>query len=392
MPKKKTIARRRRRQKQRQLAVQNQVMAPINTIALQTRQYAKALSNPSAAHGQLPGIPTDLALPSHKWKSRVRGVMVTGTQGTCFATLRPELGITNEVWAASYSHPAVVDRDWTPIITTDATYARADVAEVNPATGSPHTGVVGLISDSPYGNAMFQEVVNGENISKRKFRLVAAGVKIRYMGQELKRGGSIILWRNQDNGGTAPADEDVMLRSHHCTRAPVDRGWHQVTYRPSSTDHYNYHGPNDMLSGGGLNAVYAAPAPIVAAKIAVYGAEPGMAFELEADFYYEALGPNLTLTSTPSDPIGMSAVVSATRTVQNTRQPAAEEKTMANAMVNHVRNNVTIPGALNTMAKIGQVASGMYAASQAAKAAAPAAGFLGSIGMDIAEAAPLLLL
>lgn len=271
--------------------------------------------------------------------------MTVGSGNTAFASLYPFLGVINEPTPVTFPKPVNGVIQYTALNVTQDGYVEPNIAEWETNTGERFTGVVGVSGDAAYNRTLMEELVinpgDDEYYTKRKFRLVGAGIKVRYTGTELQRGGSIVLWRNPTNNSVSFDTIPQLLVSHHATSAPVDRKWHSVTYRPTDTAFYDYDSLNAARTGGGIDELRGAAAPVLACRIAVTGAQPGASFEVHADLHYELLGANFTLSHTPADPVGLSAIASATRTVQNARQPEHEESNMARAMVAHVKNATT---------------------------------------------------
>lgn len=356
-------------------------------FAKQTRLYAQALSNPYKAIKTLPGIPTLLSLPSHKWKARVRTTMVVGDTGVGFAQFNPALAAPNALTQVTWPAPWL-DTDLFPVITTTSNFTTTGKGDNiyqlwDATTGNYHNGLVGGVSDSPYTEGWFRDA---NDMSRRTYRVVAAGIKIRYRGTELNRGGTISLWRNPVANPDNPSTETYLLASHHSVRAPVDRKWHSVTYRPAISAQFDYRnlydhtfmgGPVKELGDAKVGSGLEISGPVCGGLISVTGGTQGDSYDVEADFYYEALGPNLTKTFTPPDPVGMSAVVAANRTVANAKQPAHEEHNTAVGMLQHLKNGVTTAG------QIASAAQGVYKAAESSGLL----GFLEDVGGGLLEVA-----
>lgn len=351
--------------------------------------YVRALTNPYSSIAPLPGIPADLALPSHKFKTRVRVTLGIGTNGSGYAILRPMLGAFSDTIAMDYDVPAVANVPFYPVTVTDVTWTGTTLQEYNAATGARLAGLVGCGSDSPFTRADFEDASDFYPI--RKYRLVAAGIKVRYRGKEVDRAGTITLYRSTANSANTPADEASLLRSHHATRAPVDRKWHSVTYRPSDPSMYAYNSISPYVrEQGGDDRVHGLTgsetrghAPAVAAIIMITGGTPDTTYDLEADMHFEQIGPGVTLSVTPTDPVGMSAVISANNLVQNTRQPEHEHAQMLKGMVNHVSKHITTSH-LATAAKVAKsVGTSALAAYGASKAVPAALSAIETVGEDV---------
>jgi hypothetical protein len=133
---------------------------------------------------------------------------------------------------------------------------------------------------------------------------------VRYTGNELNRGGSVIIYRSNNNESVGyPLTASVMLQNKECVTVPVDREWHYNVYKPTSA-------PGDVGYEFIVSNVYPN-------MIMIQGATAGMSFEYDWVTWFEVIGaqvPNLTPSS--SDPLGLAVVKSASAVNQPVNTPS----------------------------------------------------------------------
>jgi len=218
--------------------------------------YLKALTNPFGGFASPPCIPDTVSMPSYKVRAQARGQFFIGTQGIGFVDLRPFVPYNDQVVAQA-----------TPILYPNAFYIAT--------TGDP--SLFTIFNDSPYATTtpgLFRE-----------YRLVGAGVRIRYIGTELNRSGRVILYRQP--GKTAiPSGTNgtTFLSNRSAATAPSTRNEEAVTYIPAS--------PSDLFYVSGAVA-FQQPTIL----IYIDGAVPGTSYEFELVQYFEFIGTNLPMTT-----------------------------------------------------------------------------------------------
>lgn len=237
-------------------------------------------------------IPDMISLPSFKTKWTSRGTFAAGTTGFGYVSLNPYLMAQSSVAVNPTGTQA-------PINFSLSTYT-GTVAHVRPTTTSVNTAFAGSNSQYSMNDLVFG---NAQNFS---FRLVGAGLRVRFIGTNLNQGGRLILFRNRNN---IPAAVDInvnnVLTDIYYSTDPVDRSWREVTYAPASTDDANYEEESDPTTGGiDYRIMYAL----------VEGVVPGQSFEFEAIGHFEYIGGGvlkaLPVTVSHADPVGYGAVIS----------------------------------------------------------------------------------
>jgi len=230
--------------------------------------YAQALIDPWSVVNP-PCVPDELTLPSWKFGARSRGNFSTGTTGYGYIIANP-YAVTNN----------------TPMVSSTnmnfATTVFGAVGETNTVFG---------YNDSPMVQNDFAAGFNS-------YRLVGSGLAVRYVGNEMARGGQMILYRQMNNisipNNTNPTE---MLQNKETTTVPVDRDWHYVTWKPADG--------NDISYSNGVFIYY----PLVV-FISAAGASQG--FEFDTVSWFEVTGTAIpNLTPSEYDPLGLAVIKSA---------------------------------------------------------------------------------
>jgi hypothetical protein len=270
--------------------------------------YARALTDPYADLDPLPCIPDTVVLGSYKLRTYGRGTFTIGTAGVGWIIVAPHL------CSVSSNRALYVGYTDDPIITTTAAYTGTNLNYV-PGSGPAYpTGVQGSNPNSIYA---YTDLAQASN---RQIRLVGCGLRARYTGTELNRGGRVFLLRQPNNGSIVNAQTGANLTKEvTCTTAPVSRTWHHVEYKPEAAQEISYlfNDTWSYINGQPVNT----PTDFHSMLIYVEGAVAGSAFEFEVVSYFELIGTNLQLTQSHSDPVGMG-VVSAAVPIQSPEKPS----------------------------------------------------------------------
>jgi hypothetical protein len=177
-----------------------------------------------------------------------------------------------------------------PIYYTGTAFVSPDIA-----TAGPPPGVFTAQSNAPY---VFSDL--GALEGNFAMRIVAAGLRMRYTGTELDRGGQIIALQDpthQTMVGRSPAE---MLSEVQTRSFPVTRDWITLLYKPLQAADVNY----AIAAPLGTNDYYMA----FWIQAAAYTAT----FEFEAYAILEYQGVTIRgQTPSHTDPVGFAAVHSA---------------------------------------------------------------------------------
>lgn len=288
--------------------------------------YAIAMSNPFAKLQEPACIPDTNCVPSYKFSTRCLGTMVVGTGGTGVVACNP--------WTAMISdngHNTTV-YDY-PIIASAATYGSANVVT---AAGAVDAGyLTGYNSNSAFYNAFFEKGVA---------RLVGAGVRVWYAGKIVDQQGVATMFLTD---GLRNLDDDIPVsviqnnpRAKICTVSKDSNCY--VTYTPTSSMNFSYLPTQELRpsTSGQQQTIMV---------IAITGSTPGTIFQFEGAFHYEAQIPGMQVTSSHSDPTGLSAILASKSELQQTDAP---EKDLATVVRGATRES-------NSMSKIGSLVGGL---------------------------------
>lgn len=242
-----------------------------------TSEYCHALCNPFDA--QPCGVPLAPVLQTYKSKNYAKGTLHTGTAGVGFLLCSPNLLAVN---------------DAAPIHYTTSAYAGSTME----VTG---TGVNSASSNAPFVSSQI-----GNAASQILYRLVAAGIRLRYGGTELNRGGFKIALIDPTHDGLEGRDQASLLSDQQATRYSVNRDWTSVIWRPVVEAEYRF---RTGVSG-------ATDEPCMGIMVVSPDATLDSLFEWEAYAIYEYQGAVARgQTVTFADPTGFAAVQSVSNTM-----------------------------------------------------------------------------
>jgi hypothetical protein len=197
-------------------------------------------------------MPIYPVLPTAKRKYWIKGNMSTGTGG----------------WGYVFGRP-VVASDVTCAFFTGPTFSGTslETSGTGVYSGYVNTGATSATMDG----------------STYTFRVVSFGIRVRYTGTELERGGTIYLLEHPNHGALTTLTAEDMLKYEYCDRAPVDREWHSVIYQPRLPNDYTF-STNEY---GGTSA------PFMAIMIAGASTNP-INFDYEVVVNVEIMGYGIT--------------------------------------------------------------------------------------------------
>lgn len=238
-----------------------------STMSECSKHYMHALCDPWGVK-ETPCVPDAITLPSYKVSFFHRGTFAVGVNGSGFITVDPYDGVAGNAAMGTK---------------TDAGYTGVGYYPALPYVSN-------FSSNSPYAVSDF--ALGG--ISRR--RVVAAGVKVRYIGPELTRGGRIIEYRHPNNYNAPTGSVDMLLGNRETEPVPVDRAWHYAMWKPAVPEDLAYTTAPQATLGFCL-------------LVCVVGAPPGDNFEYDVIVHYEIVGSNVpNLTVSHNDPLGMAVL------------------------------------------------------------------------------------
>jgi hypothetical protein len=174
-------------------------------------------------------------------------------------------------------------------------------------------------------NAPYLETDIGQSGNNLSYRIVACGLRVRYTGTELDRGGTI-------HALVDPTHDPMLNRTianfgaeKQTRRLPVNRSWSSIIYRPAHQDELlmleaapaaNTKSPAITVTSGSFSWY-------MGMLIAPANATSLPSFEYEAAVICEYQGRNVRgQKMTHADPVGLSAAIQAVANVVPTQQPA----------------------------------------------------------------------
>lgn len=227
--------------------------------------YCHALCNPFDSPAV--GMPTFPSLPTLKQKVYSRGTAYTGTAGVGFVTLRPNQACVNDVPSVWYTAPTysavIIDHTTSSSATSNSMFSLADI--------------------DPDGTSV---------------RIVASGLRVRYGGTELNRGGFKVCLVDPTHQTLQGRNEASLNSELQAKRVAVTRQWTSLVYRPVTTSEISFTGTISTNGSGYMGVMMVSPDPSIAEL-----------FEWEAFTIVEYQGANARgQTHTDPDPIGYAAV------------------------------------------------------------------------------------
>lgn len=249
--------------------------APNAGLSRPAQEYARAMADPFT--GPLATIPDFPSVPSRRFRCFSRGYFYAGSTGFGYVMVDP------------YRAAA---KDANSVFSSDSTYAgtvMSIVAGSGVLTGSTNSDY--SISDFGAG-----QLAQG--------RIVGAGLRVKYSGTELNRGG-VLLGISSPNHQPLNGLTFQDLDSFDCsTRFRPGEKWVTALYCPVRQEELLY---SPVLgSSGGLSAT---PIPILAFAVQAPTAAVGAGFQYEFYAVIEVQGTAIRgVTPSLSDPTGFSAV------------------------------------------------------------------------------------
>lgn len=300
--------------------------------------YALALSDPWSCPQQ-PCIPDTLTLESFRFQVRAKGTAQVGTGGVGYVSFNPFNPYT---FSAGNTYSGVY---------TDSTFTGTNYQ-------TSGIGINQLITDAsqPYTNAVNYD---------QAYRVVGAGVKVCYAGNEMNRQGMWTCIRDPSNSPfVAGTTQQAFLLYRETSVVPVDKDWHAALYKPATASDITY-APRGLDIDGtatGANLFYSGSSLM----IMITGGTPGASFQFDCIAHFQMTGRGLPFQEkSHSDPIGFSLVSSAVSSHQPETNPTNNAMAFAQAM----DSNLTTFSFVDSVASVAERL--MPIISQAATIAAP---------------------
>jgi hypothetical protein len=269
--------------------------------------YARSIADPFVDYQAC--IPDYPALLTGRVHTFVKGTITTSSVaaagGFGFITIDPSRGVANNGNAVTFNTAASI------------------VNRIDMTVGA---NVQSRSTNSPYASTAFAP---GNN---QQYRIVSAGVRIRYIGSELVRGGQIVGLHHPSHYSLQTyriSDLDAYVES---ARLPCTRDWLSCVYHPVDVDDLNWQDTFPLATPAVTDPSYYMGFAIQCPDVS--GANP-LTFEFEAHFNYELSGPLITNKEVSHvDPVGHGAVNAAAMITETVRKPHnVPTGTVANGLV-----------------------------------------------------------
>lgn len=263
-----------------------------------TRKYAELLANPFNV-AEVPEwcLPLPPSMPNQRLSTFVKATLTTGTGGYGFVAFNPDAMIFNDI-----SEPN------RPVWMNDSSWSGSTVIAPggSPSTNNSH----GYLSNSPYS---VTDIGTGDDMVQ--YRLVAAGLRVKYFGTELARGGLVVGYQNKSGITLAGTDiSGLMTRDGVDACTPQDDKWYEITYAPPAWDTGSAHGYS-FGSSSEWSMVIMVERPDTA----------NIKFFVEAYAHFECIGGRARGKIPPTeDTVGANAVIAGMQTTSSSFADYAE--------------------------------------------------------------------
>lgn len=241
-------------------------------------------------------MPVTPACLSRKVRTFIRTQLTTSsTSGDGFATMQPFAANDGATTAGNIGTAAAY--------TSSSTYVGgggAGIPALNPATA----GVVGNNHNGDYASAAFTS-------GTLQARLVSMGLRVRYAGTELNRGGRVVLLEDPEHGTTSAYSLGTLLSYEKAKEHKVGSDWITLCDSgPVMPEEYDYKGTSTVPLGT------SAPLHYLAAYI--HSAAVNTPFDVEFYWNWEYIGTAARGKSmSEADDAGVGVVLGAIKSVND---------------------------------------------------------------------------
>lgn len=260
-------------------------LSPCSTAYAQAR--FNPFSNRTGIDGRvtsLPCVPNGVAPASFRYQSSARGVFTIGTSGLGYVAISPYAACTSATPSAGV---------YTTNTFTQSTYQPSG------------TGVTAFNNNSTYDAATWS------GNAAQNFRIVGCGLKIKYSGSEMNRGGRNLAFRTMTNAPIPTGATQALIQQYRSTGIlSVKRPPEEIVWAPDEIEQTSFWTYVDGTTN------------IITMGMFVFGASAGQAFDFEAIWYFESIGQStFGIQRTEADPVGFALVNSAVPMIQNEMSP-----------------------------------------------------------------------
>jgi len=291
--------------RQMNLNARNGVATPSN-MSSGAAEYAHSLADPFTDYQAC--IPDYPALFTGRIHTFAKGTVSTGAAGSTgfgFIVIDPSRGVVSDGSAVKLNTAASV-------LTFVNLTAGANLASFNSNSNYATSGI---------GTAQLAQ-----------YRVVSCGLRIRYIGAELNRGGILVGMHHPAHFSLHGYNISGLDAYSESSRLPVIREWSSVVYHPVDTDDLDWQSTFPTFTPASTDSSYYMGFLIQAPDTS--GATP-MTFEWEAHWNYELSGPTvLNKEVSHVDPVGHGAVNAAAMITEPVRKAHnIPTKTVASGLV-----------------------------------------------------------
>jgi hypothetical protein len=274
----------------------------IVSLSKSARDYARCMANPFT--GPLSGLPVHPAQFSKKFRTWAKGTFSTQTtNGIGWITCTPEYGVSNNALSVYTSIPGGTGANW------------FDTLTVGQFTTS--------VTNSEYATTNI-----GISEIQLEYRVIGSGLRIRYIGTELNRGGQMVAILDQNHSSLQFRSLSSVDGEEVSKRFPIDRSWTTVLYRPVDNDDFEFRTSLPVNTGSNNDSINYM-------GFAIQG-EAGVATQYEYEFFtsFEAFGKNVRAMSVSHvDPVGFGAVHAMSQLGSSLQPSKADPKTNESHLV-----------------------------------------------------------
>lgn len=309
--------------------------------------YANALTYPFAfcdASGykhvkinpdMLPCIPKFPAIKTRKSMYQVRGQLGIGAaNGVGFVSLAP--------WRLANNGNTATDVDCAVLYSIPTLPYSGNAFPPFDLGGAWTSGAANF--NTPYTKAQLANV-NGVGI---KYRVVGAGLRIKYIGSNFSMGGMINGFTDPNHGSvsgltiTAISQFDTYFSTSVIASTKRNDGWQQVTYTPVAEDDFDFHIDPLSYTIGGDPAWQVDPFHNHFMGFVITGLPVGETMEWHAVLLTEEVGQNVPgKTDTPSDPLGVAV---ATNSIKAETQKKLNDSVPLKTLISQGASEMTATG------------------------------------------------
>lgn len=234
----------------------------------------------------------------------------------------------------------------TPEVYGAITYTTTDFTDTRLQLSQTVAGVIAQgIPQCPYTNTSYERTMHDQTVNQNgiRKRIVGCGIRVRYIGTELNKGGRMILARHPDGGQLGALTASELLAFQTVATTNVTREWQSVSFKPTQTADYEFSPRpyrNDFDGGIPVNTKQLWEDNMnTSMAIFVTGAAPLNSFEWEIVHHVEFTGVTDNVTKSHTDIGGMSIVRNNLDYNDKPGDPKAKEASLLSKTLNQLYNS-----------------------------------------------------